>query len=86
MSAAASEPAGETADATGGAAGETGVEGGGGGGGVYICDIMCVWACVCVRLLGTQLGRLTADKHEKKKRTFRYCSRASSSALRIESL
>lgn len=42
MSAAASEPAGETADATGGAAGKTGVEGGGGGGGgVYICN-MCV--------------------------------------------
>lgn len=34
MSAAISEHAGQTADATGGAAGETGVEGGGGG--VYI--------------------------------------------------
>lgn len=33
MSAATSEPAGETADATGGAASETGVEGRGGGGG-----------------------------------------------------
>lgn len=45
MSAATIEPAAETADATGGAAGETGVEGGGVGG-VYICNIMCVWGCL----------------------------------------
>lgn len=41
MCAETSEPAGGTADATGAAAGETGVEGGGGGG-VYICNVMCV--------------------------------------------
>jgi len=51
MSAAICEPAAPTADGTGGAAEETGVEGGGGA--FYIRDASL---CVCVRLLNTQKG------------------------------
>lgn len=62
--------AGEPAGET---ADATGGAAGGTGGAVYICNVM----------LDTQLGRLAADKQTL---TFRYCSRASSSAFRIESL